>query len=193
MPREIEMTQNDINNYLSQLGAELATLLTAQGVNETIQILVIGGAYMVTQVQNRETTHDIDAVLLDVLPENIMNDWRSQLLLKAARKVASRNKIPRHWFNDDAALFIAETMRPDRIYYATFGPLEVYVPSRECILASKIMTYRDKDREDINALLQELGIKYRDQAQAIVDRYVPVKRHQLEHLVHRTMQQLFFY
>lgn len=187
MPREILMNQDDINAYLSQLGAELANL----GVTETIPVLLIGGAFMVTQLQNRETTHDIDAILLDT--EDFMNDWRTQIIMKAARKVASRNKLPRNWFNDDAALFIYETMRIDRIYYATFGTLEVYMPSLEFILAAKIMTYRDKDREDIDALLQELGITHRDQAQAILDRFVPVKRHQLEYRVHHTMRTLFYY
>jgi hypothetical protein len=53
--------------------------------------------------------------------------------------------------------------------------LHVYFPSKEYILASKLMTFRPKDLDDVRALLEDLQIETREQAQAIVDRFVPNK------------------
>ncbi len=50
--------------------------------------------------------------------------------------------------------------------------LEVYVPPAEYILALKLLAGRQKDRDDIYALCQQLKIRTRKQAQRLVDRYI---------------------
>ena len=51
------MDAKDIERYLSLVGAELQ----AMKVQRPIQLLLIGGGYMLTQVCNRTVTGDIDA------------------------------------------------------------------------------------------------------------------------------------
>lgn len=53
--------------------------------------------------------------------------------------------------------------------------LEVYIPPGEYILALKLLAGRPKDRDDINALCQQIKIQTREQAQQLVDRYIPNK------------------
>ena len=55
------------------------------------------------------------------------------------------------------------------------GKLEVYVPDAGYILALKLLSGRDKDLSDIEALLATLGIKNRRQAEALLRRYIEKK------------------
>ncbi len=57
------MNAQDIEDYLAELGQELARL----GIQAPFRILMVGGAYMLTQVGNRKTTRDIDVLLEDML------------------------------------------------------------------------------------------------------------------------------
>jgi hypothetical protein len=54
--------------------------------------------------------------------------------------------------------------------------LEVYVPPGEYILALKLLAGRQKDRDDIDALCQQLRIRTPEQARQLVDRYIPNKQ-----------------
>ena len=53
-----------------------------------------------------------------------------------------------------------------------YGPLHVYVPPKEYILALKIMAGRDKDIADCRILLRQTNIRTRQQAQELLDRYL---------------------
>ena len=53
-----------------------------------------------------------------------------------------------------------------------FGLLHVYAPSKEYILALKILAGREKDIEDCKLLLQQTKVKTRQQALRLLDRYV---------------------
>jgi hypothetical protein len=69
--------------------------------------------------------------------------------------------------------------------------LEVFIPPREYVLALKVFAGRPKDRDDIDSLCQQLQIRTREQAQQIVDRYIPNKQvQQLNHL-DDTLDELF--
>ncbi|HZO71036.1 MAG TPA: hypothetical protein VFB60_02470 [Ktedonobacteraceae bacterium] len=61
---------------------------------------------------------------------------------------------------------------PDGTLWKHFGPLHVYVPPREYILALKIAAGRDKDLADCVILLSIMKIRTREQAQQIVERYL---------------------
>jgi hypothetical protein len=59
------------------------------------------------------------------------------------------------------------------------------------LVAHPVGAGRPKDREDINALCQQLHIRTRKQAQRLVDRYIPNKQvQQLNHL-DDTLDDLF--
>lgn len=53
-----------------------------------------------------------------------------------------------------------------------YGPLHIYVPPKEYILALKILAGREKDIEDCKLLLQMTKVKTRQQAQRLLDRYI---------------------
>lgn len=52
------MQAQDIEMYLADLGQELQDL----GVEDPVRILMIGGAFMLTQLDNRSTTDDVDVL-----------------------------------------------------------------------------------------------------------------------------------
>ncbi len=53
-----------------------------------------------------------------------------------------------------------------------YGPLHVYAPPKEYMLALKIMAGRDKDMADCRILLLQTTIRTRRQAQRALDRYI---------------------
>src|SRR5437588_7371054 len=61
---------------------------------------------------------------------------------------------------------------PDGNLWKTFGPLHIYAPPQEYILALKIFAGRNKDIEDCKILLQQVKIGTRQQAQVLLDRYI---------------------
>ncbi len=78
------MTAQDIESYLAELGLELQS----GGVTQPVRLLMVGGAYMLTQIGNRSSTKDIDVLL-----ENIPDPGASPLympLQNAVRAVAAR-------------------------------------------------------------------------------------------------------
>jgi len=71
-----------------------------------------------------------------------------------------------------------------------YAVLYVYGPEAEYILALKLLAGRQKDREDIRLLCQQIHIQSRNQAQQLVDRYVPKKTQQVNEL-DDTLSDLF--
>ncbi len=82
------MQAQEIEMYLAELGQELQNL----GVQRPIRILLVGGAFMLTQVRNRFTTDDVDVLLKDI--EDSTTSVLYQIFKAAVRAVTSRNKIP---------------------------------------------------------------------------------------------------
>jgi len=116
----------------------------------------------------------VDVLLKDVDDPTVSPLY--QTFKMAVQTVAGRNQISITWINDVIADFIRNLGTvPEGVLWQTYGMLEVYIPPREYILALKLLAGRQKDREDIQALCRQLHIRTRDQAQQIVDRYVPEK------------------
>lgn len=161
------MTAQDIESYLAELGQELQ----GAGITQPVRILMVGGAYMLTQLGNRATTKDIDVLL-----EDIPDPSASPLYLpfqQAVRAVAARHGLATNWIND----VIGDALRnygptPTGTPWRVYGPLEVLVPERAYILALKLLAHRTQDEADIRTLCQELGIGTRDEARRILDTYV---------------------
>ena len=53
-----------------------------------------------------------------------------------------------------------------------YGPLHVYAPPKQYILALKILAGRDQDLADCRILLPQTRIRTRRQAQRMLDRYL---------------------
>lgn len=180
------MQAQDIEHYLADLGQALAEM----GQQQPLRLLLVGGAFMLTQLGSRRTTNDIDVVLKDV--NDLTASSLSQCLKTAARTVATRNQIPVTWINDVIGDFLRDTSRvPQGTLWRTYGPLEVYVPEGAYILALKLLAGRPKDRSDISDLCSQLHISTRTQAQTIVDRYIPNKQVQQINDLERTLDSLF--
>ena len=164
------MQAQEIEAHLADLGRELQNL----GVEEPVRILMIGGAFMLTQLHNRSTTQDVDVLLKDI--DDPTASPLYQTFKAAAQAVARRNHLSITWINDVIADFLRNVGTvPEGTLWRTYAMLEVYIPPDEYILALKLLAGRQKDREDILALCRQLHIQTREQAQQIVDRYVPEK------------------
>ncbi len=69
-------------------------------------------------------------------------------------------------------LLFDEVIVPDGKLWKRFGPLHVYAPANEYILALKITGGRQKDLDDCAILLPKTKIRTRQQAQQVLDRYI---------------------
>lgn len=180
------MNAQDIEAYLADLGLALGNL----GVQRPFRVLMVGGAYMLTQIGNRPTTKDIDVLL-----EDIPDHSASPLYLPfqaATRAVAVQHTLPTNWINDvigDALRAYGPT--PTRTLWRVYGPLEVYVPNADYMLALKILAGRAQDLLDAEAICQQLGVSTRAQAQRMVDTYITASLIQQMSGVDTTLDALF--
>lgn len=71
-----------------------------------VRVLLVGGAFMLTQVKNRQTTDDIDVLLIDVEDATISPLYH--IFKTAVRAVARENKIPVTWLNDVIGDFLRD-------------------------------------------------------------------------------------
>src|SRR5712691_8558987 len=88
------MQAQDIETYLADLGQALQH----SRVQRPVRILLVGGAFMLTQVHNRPTTNDVDVVLKDIYDP--ITSPLYQTFKAAVRAVANSNRIPVTWIND---------------------------------------------------------------------------------------------
>ena len=83
-------------------------------------------------------------------------------------------------------------MIPKGRLWKRLGPLHIYVPSKEYILALKILAGRKKDIEDSHLLLQQMNVKTRQHAQRLLDRYVsPAAQATNAEEIEQALQELF--
>ncbi|MGB8346257.1 MAG: hypothetical protein WCD86_15340 [Ktedonobacteraceae bacterium] len=137
---------------------------------------------MLTQVHNRATTNDIDILLKDV--EDTANSQIYRIFKTAIRTIAARNRISSSWLNDVIGDFLRDIGTvPEGTLWRRYAMLEVYLPPSEYILALKLLAGRPKDKNDIYVLCQREKIQTRQQAQKLVDRYIPNRQiQQMNHL-----------
>lgn len=152
------MKRADIELNLRALGQKLLV----RGV--TGEILIVGGAYMLLVLANREATRDIDAYFAK----------EGEAIRGSAAEVAKEHGLPRDWLNDAVKGFIRQ--RPRRTdLWASYPGLRIYVPDPEYIFAMKAEAVRvgTSDIDDIKALIGKLKLKTVNEALAIVERYLP--------------------
>jgi hypothetical protein len=183
------MNARDIEICLAHLGDEL----TNQGIQRPVRILLLGGAFMLTQVKVRRTTDDIDVLPLDGGDADEATGIPIAVALwNATHAVASSQNLPTTWFNTVIADFVrAAGEIPTGTLWHKYGPLEIYLPPREYILALKLIANRQKDQRDIRALCRHLKIHTRQQAQQLVDTYISDSEVQWLLKIPSTLEMLF--
>lgn len=181
-------TRGQIEQYLEELAQALLDL----GVTTPFHILIAGGAYMILQGK-RQFTLDIDFAIIESLSNpsgavfhatiqraEVFNK-RSTVPFAAEFRQAVEIIAQHHqdlleddWMNDEAAsYYYDDAPQADVILWRSFGnSVYVYLPTAEYVLATKIAAYRPKDIDDIRVLVQELGIRTRAQAKAVVDTFL---------------------
>jgi hypothetical protein len=89
------------------------------------------------------------------------------------QSIASKYALPANWFNYLTQMLIYDKIiMPRGKLWKRYGPLQVYVPPKEYILALKIMAGRDEDIADCRILLPQTHIRTRQQVQKVLDRYI---------------------
>ncbi|GAC1479085.1 MAG: hypothetical protein NVS2B14_19940 [Chamaesiphon sp.] len=128
-----------------------------------LEIVLLGGAAMLIEIGNRESTYDVDTLFV--------SDFTA--LVKASAVVAAKENLPDGWLNSAAAGFTYNFKRqPDKKLWKSFSGLDVYVVSLNYLFVTKLMASRYKDRQDINALAARLKIVRRKDVLALVTKYV---------------------
>ena len=180
------MKAEDIENYLSQLGRELVK----RGIREPVHVLLIGGAYMLLLTNTSRNTDDVDIFWLEE-EEGLQRALRP--LQESVIAVAQANQINSDWLNYMTHLLMYDlVVIPDGNLWKTYGPLHVYAPPEEYILALKIFAGRDNDVEDCKVLLQQVKIDTRQQAQTLLDRYIlPDAQQNNTEVIGRSLDLLF--
>jgi hypothetical protein len=85
-----------------------------------------------------------------------------------------------------------EVIVPEGKLWKRFGPLHVYAPTSEYILALKITAGRQKDLDDCVILLSKTNIRTRQQAQQVLDRYIlPSGQQKNAESIENALNQLF--
>jgi hypothetical protein len=127
------MNSAQIEQYLGFLGKKLAEMQVKTS------LILLGGAFMVTQFGNRKATQDIDVVIAT-------SDRRTyQAVQQAVGLVAKEKKLPPAWLNDDVTIVVDQIGKPQAPkYWKTFDALTIYIPEFEYILAIKLFSGRPK-------------------------------------------------
>jgi len=138
-------TEQDIREGLGKLG-ELAQ---SRGIH--IQLIVVGGAVMVLAFGARQSTRDVDTVIL--LPRE------ARIVRDLAKQVAEELDWPADWLNDGAKGYLRGVSDGPIIFQAP--GIEVRAPSFEQLLAMKLSDWRDEvDISDAQRILEGLAINY---------------------------------
>lgn len=134
--------KQDIIDALTRIG-ELAA---ARG--QTVELLLIGGSVMVLLFGTRQSTRDVDVVIL--VPSDAAQ------VRDLARAVAEERSWPHDWLNDAAKGFVVGPLDGPVLFSAQ--GITVRRPSIEQLLAMKLCAWRDDvDIGDARRLLQELS------------------------------------
>jgi hypothetical protein len=156
------MNSAQIEQYLGFLGQKL------DAMQIKVSIILLGGALMITQIGNRQSTRDIDVVIATNNPRTY------QAVQQAISLVAKEKNLPSTWLNDEVTIIVDQIKKPQKPqHWKTFANLAVYAPELEYIMALKLFSGRPQDYQDIQALAQQLNIRTKEQAWSIVKSYIP--------------------
>jgi hypothetical protein len=134
----------------------------------TGEICIVGGAAMVLAFGSRESTRDIDALVM--APASVRT---------AAAQLAEVHGLPQNWLNDGVKGF-ASGQSTEMKEVLKFSHLRVVAPSAEYILAMKCLAARvgldENDKEDTKFLIKHIGLRSANAVLEIVEKYYPKAR-----------------
>jgi predicted nucleotidyltransferase len=169
----LRLTATDIRNLLELLNEELAAV-EARG-----ELYLVGGAVMCLVLNARDATRDIDAFFKP-----------TQLMRRAALRVAARANVPASWLNDAGQGFLSP--RGDFSPFLELTHLRVFVAEPHYLLAMKAAAMRlgeeFHDLDDVRYLLRHLNIETVEEALAVVTRYFD--EHQLQPKTRLALEEL---
>ena len=159
---KVVFTKDNIDTLLSQLAKEFKRL---NGRKMPAEIVLVGGAAIVTQYGFRASTTDIDAL---IAASSVMKD--------AINIVGDRNGLKTGWINQD---FMKTSSYSDKIiefskHYRTFSNiLEVRILPSEYNVAMKLASLRQYkyDMSDIVGIIKTEEITREMIEKAVVDLY----------------------
>ncbi len=123
------MQAQDIESYLAELGQELQNL----GVQRRIRVLLVGGAFMLTQIHNRTSTNDVDVLLKDI--EHSTNSPLYHTFKAAVRAVARKHTLPNTWLNDLIGDFLQDTgTAPEGTLWRTYSRVSAILTKGACYM-----------------------------------------------------------
>lgn len=129
------------------------------------EVGICGGAVMCLVFKSRPATKDVDAIFKPTAE-----------IREAARRVARDYGLKKDWLNDAAkAYFHAD---PPKETVLEFSHLRVWAPRADYMLAMKCLSarYDSHDREDVEFLIQYLGLKNAEEVFDKVVHYYPKER-----------------
>lgn len=142
----------EIERALEGLSRELAR----RGVRA--HLYVIGGAAMLLAHRRSKATMDVDALSIDPREE----------VLACAAQVSRDQHLSAHWLNDYARTIMPAHTPDTRAPVVFESPnLVVTGASARHVLAMKVRAGRDSDGQDIELLIQILGISNMQHVEAI--------------------------
>ena len=146
MSSDAPFTKENLDNYLKELAKEFRK---RNGKRMPAEIILIGGAAILANYGFRETTYDIDAVIL-----------ASSAMKEAVNCVGDRLGLPNGWLNMDfrTTSSYSDKLLEVAIYYKTFSNIiTVRTVAAEHLIAMKLMSGRKykNDLSDIAGILWE--------------------------------------
>lgn len=130
------------------------------------QVYVVGGAAMSLAFDRERTTRDVDARIAS---------GHNRLSL-AVRAVGLRHGLPDTWLNEQATVWmpLADDPRAQTLYESAY--LTVTGASASHLLAMKLRSARERDREDVAVLCKHLGLRGSEEAIRIYRQVFPGER-----------------
>jgi hypothetical protein len=158
------LQKEQIIQNLILLGDELEALQ----ITRPVCLLMIGGAYMLTQVGNRLFTEDVDVFArIDKHTE----DYRR--FRAAIHFIADDTHVSQKWISDNMSDFLQMLGPvPQGKPWLRHTALLVSVPEPQYILVLKLLAGREKDIADIQTLCEQLRLVTIEQAEIWLAAYV---------------------
>ena len=134
----------------------------------TGEVCIVGGAAMILAFGSRESTRDIDALVM--APASVRT---------AVAQVAEAHGLSPNWLNDGAKGF-ASGQSTEMKEILKLSHLRVVAPTAEYILAMKCLAARvgldEHDKEDAKFLIKHIGLRSTKAVLEIVEKYYPRER-----------------
>lgn len=144
----LTLTKREITEALKELGQ----LAVSQG--ESIELMVVGGAFMVLAYESRLATKDVDVLI--IAPP------KAAIVRQLAEQVANERGWQPDWLNDAVKGFV-RGVSSGEVLLKSPGIL-VRAPSVEQALAMKLSAWRqDVDINDALHLLKQMAHKSKDE------------------------------